>query len=322
MEISFLILIPILLVLLYLLNNVSKEWVGEKKPIDNKGSFFYIVIMALFAYGLTELDKYGMIFLVISLIMLVILIKIEKKVEEPILNFNLINNTRYVIGNYAAMVTYFTTTIAITALSFHLQYILNFEEYIVSMILIISPIIMIGMSNIGGMLSNKFDPRLISATAMILLAISMTIYFFVDHIPFEIILVGCAFQGMGNGLFSAPNNKYTLTIVDEEDLADASSILSSSKEFGKILSAGIYTLILSIFFGNQTLGPENLDYLLVQSSNLMMFICMILSVSAVILLLYSFMKYEKGINKGTVEFFKSITPKRILEKNKLSNLFK
>ncbi|WP_405305170.1 MFS transporter [Methanobrevibacter sp.] len=319
---AFLILIPILLVLLYLLNNVSKEWAGEKKPIDNKSSFFYIVIMALFAYGLTELDEYGMIFLVISLIMLVILIKIEKKVEEPILNFNLINNTRYVIGNYAAMVSYFTTTIAITALSFHLQYILNFEEYIVSMILIISPIIMIGMSNIGGMLSNKFDPRLISATAMIFLAISMTIYFFVDHIPFEIILVGCVFQGIGNGLFSAPNNKYTLTIVDEEDLADASSILSSSKEFGKILSTGIYTLILSIFFGNQTLGPEDLDYLLVQSSNLMMFICMILSVSAAILLLYSFMKYEKGINKGTVEFFKSITPKRILKKNKISNLFK
>ncbi len=181
---------------------------------------------------------------------------------------------------------------------------------------------MIGMSNIGGMLSNKFDSILISAVAMIFLAISMTIYFLVDHIPFEIILVGCAFQGIGNGLFSAPNNKYTLTIVDEEDLADASSILSSSKEFGKILSTGIYTLILSIFFGNQSLGPEDLDYLLVQSSNLMMFICMILSVSAVILLLYSFMKYEKGINKGTVELFKSITPKRVLKKNKISNLFK
>ncbi len=90
---AFLILIPILIVLLYLLNNVTKEWAGEKKPIDNKGSFLYIVIMALFAYGFTELDQYGIIFLAISLIILVIFIKIEKKVKEPILNFNLINNT-------------------------------------------------------------------------------------------------------------------------------------------------------------------------------------------------------------------------------------
>ncbi len=217
------------------------------------------------------------------------------------------------------MVNYFTTTIAITALSFHLLYILDFEEYIVSMILIISPIIMIGMSNIGGMLSNKYDSRLISSVAMIFLAISMTIYFFVDHIPFEILLVGCVFQGIGNGLFSAPNNKYSLTVVDEEDLADASSILSSSKEFGKILSTGIYALILSIFFENQSLESD-LGYLLIESSNLMMFICMILSVSAVILLLYSFMKYEKGINKGTVELFKSIAPKRVMKK-KIKYLF-
>ena len=39
---AFLILIPILIVLLYLLNNVTKEWAGEKKPIDNKG--FYILL--------------------------------------------------------------------------------------------------------------------------------------------------------------------------------------------------------------------------------------------------------------------------------------
>ena len=103
------------------------------------------------------------------------------------------------------MVTYFTTTIAITALSFHLQYILNFEEYVASMVLIIAPIIMIVMSNIGGMLSNKYDSRLISCVAMTFLSLSMTIYFFVDLIPFEIILVGCVLQGIGNGLFSAPN---------------------------------------------------------------------------------------------------------------------
>ena len=297
---AFLLLIPILLILLFLLNKVKKEWTSEKKPIDNINSLLYVVTMALFSYGLTELDHYGIIFLVISLILFAIFIKIEKKVKEPIFNFKLFYNIKYVIGNYAAMVTYFATTIAITSLSFHLQYILNFEEYAVSIILIISPTIMIGMSNIGGMFSNKFDPRLISGVAMIFLSISMAIYFFIDFIPFEIILVGCAFQGIGNGLFSAPNNKYVLTLVDEEDLADASSILSTSKEFGKILSTGIYTLILSTFIGTQSLGPEHLDYLLIQSSNLMMFICFLISVSATILLLYS-LKYENVINEDAIK---------------------
>ena len=71
---------------------------------------------------------------------MILFIKVEKGVSEPIFNFKLAKNIKYVIGNYAAMVTYFTTTIAITALSLHLQYVLNTEEYVVGLILIIAPI--------------------------------------------------------------------------------------------------------------------------------------------------------------------------------------
>ena len=143
---------------------------------------------------------------------------------------------------------------------------------------------------------------------MIFICASSTIFFFVDFIPFSIILVGCALQGIGNGLFSAPNNKYVLTIVDEKDLPDASSVLSTSKELGKILSAGIFTVILSIFIGDQQLGPDHIDQLFVQSSNLMMFICILLNLSAVILLIYSKFRYDFAPNENTVRFFKRIAP--------------
>jgi MFS family permease len=312
---AFLLMIPIIIILLALLNKFDNEWKTEKKPIDNLGSILYIVAISLLTFGITVLDDNGIIFLIISLILIAIFVKLERKIENPIFNFKIFEDIRFVIGNYAAMVTYFSTTIAITTLTFHLLYVLNFEEYVVSLILIISPTIMIGMSNVGGRLSNKFDSRLISSVAMMFLFVSMTIYFFIDWIPYELILMGCVFQGIGNGLFSAPNNKYVLTIVEEEDLADASSMLSSSKEFGKILSSGIFTLILSIYFGNQNLGPEHLDYLLIQSINLMMFICALLSLSAAVLLLYSKYKYEMGINENVVKIFKSITPEFIKKRN-------
>ena len=138
------------------------------------------------------MDHFGSVFVIMSLVLLIVFIRIEKRVEEPILNLKLFKNIRYVIGNYAAMATYFTTTIAITALSFHLQYVLNFEEYIVGMILVIAPIIMIGMSNIGGKLSNMYDPRVISGIAMLFIFMSMLLFFFLRFLPFELILVACA----------------------------------------------------------------------------------------------------------------------------------
>lgn len=131
-KMAFLILIPVIAVLLILLKKVDFEWHTEKRPVDNKGSLIYIIIMVLFTYGMTILDDIGIVFLIISLVLFVIFIKLERTASEPIFNFKLVRNAKYVIGNYAAMATYFTTTIAITSLSLHLQYVLNTEEFIVA----------------------------------------------------------------------------------------------------------------------------------------------------------------------------------------------
>ena len=315
---AFLMVLPIIAVLLILLNRIDYEWSTEKRPVDNKGSLIYVVMMCLFTYGMTILDEIGIVFVVVSFILFILLVKVEKNAHEPIFNFKLLKDVKYVIGNYAAMVTYFTVTITITVLALHLQYVLNVEEIIVSFTLLIAPIIMIGASGFSGRLSNRIDSRIISGVAMMFICASSTLFFFVDFIPFNLILVACALQGIGNGLFSAPNNKYVLTLVDEEDLPDASSVLSTSKEFGKILSSGIFTVILSIFIGNQQLGPDHIDHLFVQSANLMMFICIFLNLSAVILLFYSKFRYDYAPNENTVRFFKRIAPewakKRVYDK--------
>ena len=315
---AFLMVLPIIAVLLILLNRIDYEWSTEKRPVDNKGSLIYVVMMCLFTYGMTILDEIGIVFVVVSFILFILLVKVEKNAHEPIFNFKLLKDVKYVIGNYAAMVTYFTVTITITVLALHLQYVLNVEEIIVSFTLLIAPIIMIGTSGFSGRLSNRIDSRIISGVAMMFICASSTLFFFVDLIPFNLILLACALQGIGNGLFSAPNNKYVLTLVDEEDLPDASSVLSTSKEFGKILSSGIFTVILSIFIGNQQLGPDHIDHLFVQSANLMMFICILLNLSAVILLFYSKFRYDYAPNENTVRFFKRIAPewakKRVYDK--------
>ena len=80
-------------------------------------------MMCLFTYGMTILDEFGIVFVVISFILVIILFKVEKNAPEPIFNFKLLKDAKYVIGNYAAMVTYFTITITITVLALHLQYI-------------------------------------------------------------------------------------------------------------------------------------------------------------------------------------------------------
>ena len=226
---AFLILIPIVGFEIFILRRIKKDWFGEKRPIDNNGSILYVVSMILFTYGIATLDDYGLIPFLLSLILIFAFVTVEKRAENPIYDLKLLKDIKYVIGNYAAFATYFTTTVAITALSFHLQIIMDLEEYIVGLVLIIAAILMIGVSGLAGRLSGKYDPGVISGIAAILMFISMVMFVFMDQLDFNLILVACAFQGLGNGLFSAPNSKYVLTLVDKDDLPDASAMLSTSK---------------------------------------------------------------------------------------------
>ena len=307
---AFLILIPILAVQMIMLRRIKNEWYGEKKSIDSIGSILYVIMMLFFAVGLESIDEYGLILFVISAILFVVFVKYERGIDNPIYNLNLVRNINYVIGNYAAMITYFSITIAITAISFHLEYYLGIEAYLIGLTLMISPIIMVGMAPPAGRLSNRVDLRIISGTALFLISLAMLIFTYMDRYSYGIILLGCVLQGIGSGMFSAPNNKYVLTLVDEKDLPDASSLLSTSKEFGKILSTSIFSVILSIIIGNTPLNSD-LSLEIFASIHIMMIICAILALSASILLFYSKYKYKFESNKEVVEMFKRLMPKWI-----------
>ena len=92
---AFLMVLLILVILLILLNGIDYEWATEKKHVDNKGSLIYVVMMCLFTYGMTLLDEFGIVFVVISVILLIILFKVEKNVPEPIFNFQLLKDVLF-----------------------------------------------------------------------------------------------------------------------------------------------------------------------------------------------------------------------------------
>ena len=122
-RVAFLIFIPLISIILLLFTKVKKEWATERQKVDNLGSLIYLLFMVLLTYGVTILDDYGIIPIIISFILLFVFVKVERRAEHPIYNLSLLKDARYVIGNYAAMAAYFTTTIAFTALTFYLLYI-------------------------------------------------------------------------------------------------------------------------------------------------------------------------------------------------------
>jgi hypothetical protein len=189
--------------------------------------------------------------------------------------------------NDAAMVTYFVSSITILILNYHLLYIHDFSSYEVGLILLVTPTVMTIVSLFAGRLSDKYDLRLISGIALSIILISVVFLLHLVYVSFDLVIIASIIQGIGHGLFSSPNNKYVLTRVSDEDLPDASSLLSTSKEFGKMLSGNMYTFICIVAFGEMALGPNELDFLLLNVDFMMIFITVLVCLSGVIMVFVS-----------------------------------
>ena len=282
----FIILILVFIFELILISRLDGEYTSEPKSINVRDSFFYIIIMIVFMMGLNNIVSWGIYLLIFSIIALAIFIKAESKISNPIFDFSLFKKISYAVGNYAAFVTYFITFIATYIINFHLQYVLGYDSRIAGMILLITPLVMVIISPVGGKFADKLDGRLVSGSAMIILLFVMIALCFIDLLPIYALFVVMIIQGIGHGLFSPPNNKFVLTEVDHEELSDASSMLTTSKEVGKAVSLAIYNVLCIVIVGDVSINSSNVAGL-ISTSHAIMAISAVLTLSAAILLFYS-----------------------------------
>lgn len=288
----FVVMAVALVIELILLFKIDGEWKNDSKPINVRGSFFYILIMILFVLGLTNITRpFGVPLLILSFISFFIFVKVEIHNSNTIFDLNLFRDFRYVVGNYAAFIAYFITFISTYILNFHLQYVLGFDSRIAGIILLSTPLIMVLVSPYSGKLSDKYDDRVLTGIAMSILLVVMFSLCFIELLPLYLLVAVMIVQGIGHGLFSPPNNKYVLTLVDNDDLGDASSMLTSSKEIGKTISLSTYNVICLVIIGNQAIGSDTIPGL-ISSSHLIMAIASVLTLSAAILLFYSKFRYD------------------------------
>ncbi|WP_405294638.1 MFS transporter [Methanobrevibacter sp.] len=286
----FLILIPVYIITLLILVKLDKEWhTDDVKQTDNIGSIIYVLFMGLFLYGIVKLDNNNIFIFILSIIMLIIFFKVEKNKEHPVFDLNLLKNFKYVLGNYSAFVMYFMTFITSYILNLYLQNALGYDARFTGLFLLSTPIAVVLVSSFAGKLSDKRDERTISSIALTFIVITVAILFFMDIVPVYALLIACVLQGIGHGLFSSPNNRFVLTIVDQKDLSDASAMLSTSKDVGKSISLSLFSIICGFILGTSSALNDNVPSF-ITSSKIMLSIVMFLGISSIILLVLSKIK--------------------------------
>ncbi len=288
----FLILIPVYIVTLLILVKLNKEWHTEDiKEIDKIGSILYVLFMSLFLYGIVKVDNENIFLIIISFIILFIFLRYEKNKKHPVYNLRLLKNFKYVLGNYSAFVMYFMTFIASYILNLYLQNALGYDARLAGLFLLATPLAVVVVSSFAGKLSDERDERTILSIALTFIVVDVVILFFMDCVPVYLLLIACVLQGIGHGLFSSPNNRFVLTIVDQKDLSDASSILSTSKDVGKSMSLSLFSIICGFLLGTSNTLAENVPSF-ITSSKFMLGIAICLGILSIVLLISNRIKDE------------------------------
>jgi MFS family permease len=256
----FAFLVPFGVVSLILIQRkIKTEWaeaIGEK--FDWRGSVIYGLALASFMYGFSRLpSSTGWICIVLAVLMAVLFLLFENKINNPVFDIRLIMKNRvFAFSAVAALINYSATSAIGFFISLYLQYLKGLDARTAGLIMISQPIAMTLLSPLAGKLSDKKNPGAIASVGMGITASGLILLCFVTSETSDyIIVLLLLLMGIGFGLFSSPNSNAIMSSVEKRHLGVASGVVGTMRMVGQMMSMGIAMMLISLYIGKLTINP-------------------------------------------------------------------
>ncbi|MEN6616991.1 MAG: MFS transporter [Syntrophorhabdus sp.] len=241
------------IVILVTLWKIKEEWAearGEK--LDLAGSLVYVVSFSATMYGLTILpSREGILFLSGGILGLFIFGIWETRIEHPIFEVRLfLQNRAFLFSNLAVIVNYSATFAVTFLISLYLQYVQKLSPQAAGLVLISQPSMQAILTPFTGRLSDRIEPRIVSAFGMAILMLGLVFFAFIGPAtPLAFIVLNLLFLGFGYALFVSPNTNAVMSSVERKFLGVASGTLATMRVIGQTLSMAIVMFIFALWIG-------------------------------------------------------------------------
>jgi len=238
------------------------EWAGAgSERFDRLGSLFYALGLSILLYGLSSLANVSWAKFAAAggLLLLLVFIAFELKVEHPILQASLFrHNQAFTFSNLAALINYSATFAISFLLSLYLQLVVGYNSGQAGLILLVQPVIMAVFSPLSGSLSDRIEPRLVASLGMGLSTLGLFGLTFVSaNTHIGLIMSLQVLSGLGFALFSSPNTNAVMSSVKPRFYGIASSTLGTMRLVGQALSMAVVTMVIAIYIGHASFNASN-----------------------------------------------------------------
>ncbi|ADQ08221.1 major facilitator superfamily MFS_1 [Caldicellulosiruptor hydrothermalis 108] len=242
-------------------NTKQAKLVDSLKSLDKMGTILSMTGLFLLMYGAStfELGNTSKILFFAGLILMVIFVVAEAKLQNPILDVKLfVKIPQFGFSNLAALINYSCTFSASYLLSLYLQLVKALPSQLAGSVLIVQPLSQVITSLIAGRASEKIEPRKLATAGMVLTTIGLFVFsLFSSKTSLVLAVANLLLMGIGFGLFSSPNTNVVMSCVPKSLYGTASSTISVMRVVGQAFSMAIVSFVSIMFLKGVKLSHEN-----------------------------------------------------------------
>jgi EmrB/QacA subfamily drug resistance transporter len=245
----FLINLPIgIIVLLWGWFMLPRSEGAKKGPrLDVVGSVLLGVFLVCLLVPLTFSPEWGWAsprtvgLLLVSAACLVAFVVVERRVESPILDLDLVlKNRLFAAANTAALLNYMALYGISLLTAIFLELVQEQSASRTGWLLLSMPLLMAVLSPFSGRLSDRIGSRVLATGGMVAIATGMFLLALTpETAPLWRIAACLGIVGVGMAAFSAPNTSAVLGSVRRDQLSQASAFLSTMRTSGQALSVAL-----------------------------------------------------------------------------------
>jgi len=257
----FLVNIPMgSIVLVLIFWKLKGEWAdAQDEKFDKLGAIIYGLTLFAIIYGFSILPALsGIIILLLATIGLLIFIKWESIVENPVLDMMLFRKNKvFALANITVILKFIATYGSTFLLTFYLQYIKGLSPQNAGLVLLAQPVLHASFSTLAGRLSDRVEPFKVVTVGMTIQAIGLALFVLLTEASsLGLIIIGLALLGLGSAFFSSPTSNAIMTSVEPRLYGVASGMRSNTRLIGQMLNMTITMILFNIYLGRSQITPD------------------------------------------------------------------
>jgi EmrB/QacA subfamily drug resistance transporter len=207
---------------------------------DFGGAATLLVSLLSFSFALTAGQNLGfndpiiLILFAVFFLFLILFIAIEWRVEQPMVDLRLLNNSRLNVGLVTGFITFVAISGTVILMPFYLGNVLGYSALQVGLLMAVVPIVLGVAAPISGSLSDRYGTRPITVIGLFVLA---TGYLALGTLRADTTALGFVLRflpiGIGMGIFQSPNNSAIMGTAPRRKLGIVSGMLAATRSLGQ-----------------------------------------------------------------------------------------